>query len=525
MLKNSLTLKVLAILGITLTCTLVSLGIITMWLQYNSTMKLATNSAEDITTLVIKDIQEYMLRGDSKEVVRYIGDTKKNKFIIDLKIFDSKGNEKGTTVSGAAPDSHINEAFRSGKEVRFTSVEKGIHTLTIAMPLLNETRCHQCHDPADKYNGGVLVTTSIQDGYDSILKLMLTIILPGLFFFFAMLGIIYFFFKKVIILHIINMVSKVAEMADGNLTVTVDHKSSDEIGTLSTSINQLIAKFRDVIADDKAAAENVACGSQELSHIATNLMEEVQQQSKMIVVCENMANDVAGNLDATEEMAISTTETVESTKSVLNSFVQDLNKVGRVIIGESEKQVALAAQTQELAVKAEDILSVLKIIADIADQTNLLALNASIEAARAGEMGRGFAVVADEVRQLATKTQSSLSQINTSVNAVVNGVEHVCSANKESARRMREISESTQGLLENIGDTGERLKGSVDISSDLTKKCTYIATRTKQMIGLMREITEVTEQNRTVASEVGEVSATLAQKAESLRSALTRFRT
>ena len=45
------------------------------------------------------------------------------------------------------------------------------------------------------------------------------------------------------------------------------------------------------------------------------------------------------------------------------------------------------------------------------------------------------------------------------------------------------------------------------------------------MIGLMREITEVTEQNRNVASEVGEVSATLAQKAESLRSALTHFRT
>ena len=523
--KNTLTVKVLAILGITLTCTLVSLGIVTMWLQYNSTMNLQKKNADNITSIIIKDIQEYMLRGDAKEVFRYIDEAKKNNFVRDLKIFNDAGKEAGAGGGGSAPNALIMQALQSGKEVRFTSVENGVHTLTTAMPVVNEERCHQCHDPAPKYRGGLIVTTSIQEGYDNAFKLMASLILPGIFFFFAMLASIYFFFKKAIIQHIIQLVGNVAEMANGNLTVSINHTSGDELGTLSASINQLTVKFRDVIADDKEAADNVACGSQELSHIAANLSESVQRQSDMIVACENLANDVAGNLDATEEMAISTTETVESTKSILSCFVEDLNKAGRVIIGESEKQVALAAQTQELAGKAGDIRAVLEIISDIADQTNLLALNASIEAARAGEMGRGFAVVADEVRQLAAKTQSSLTQINTSVNAVVNGVEHVCSANEESAVRMRDISKSTQQLIENIGETGEKLTGAVDISSDLTKKCTYIATRTKQMIELMRQITEVTEQNRTVATEVGGVSASLAQKSESLRAALTHFRT
>ncbi len=525
MLKNTLTVKVLAILGITLTCTLVSLGIVTMWLQHNSTMNLQIHNASNLTSLIIKDIQEYMLRGDAKDAMRYIDEAKKKHFVRDLKIFNEQGKEAMAADGTSAPNSHIKEALQSGKEVRFTTVENGIHTLTIAMPVLNEERCHQCHDPASKYRGGVIVTTSIQEGYDNSFKLMLSLILPGIFFFFAMLASIYFFFKKAIIQHIILIVNKVVEMANGNLTVNIDHKGSDEIGTLSASINQLIVKFRDVIAEDKEAADNVACGSQELSHIAVNLLNTVQQQSNMVAECEKLTSDIAGNLDATEEMAISTTETVESTRSKLSNFVEDLNTAGRVIIGESEKQVALAAQTQELAGKAGDIRSVLEIIADIADQTNLLALNASIEAARAGEMGRGFAVVADEVRQLAAKTQSSLIQINTSVNAVVNGVEHVCSGNEESARRMREISESTQRLIGSIGETGENLKGAVDISSELTKKCTYIATRTKQMIELMRQVTEVAEQNRTVASEVGGVSATLAQKSESLRAALTHFRT
>ena len=523
MLNNSLTTKVLSILGVILTVTLVSMGAVTMWLQYHATMELQTKNAGNLTAIIIKDIQEYMLRGDAKEVVRYIDETKKRAFVRDLKIYNDQGKEAG--AAGGGSDPHISQALQSGKEVRFASLENGIHQMTIAMPIMNEKRCNQCHDASKACLGAVLVTTSIQDGYDNVVTLLLTLIIPGVIFFLALLGSIYLFFKKVIISHIITIVGKVSEMAGGNLTVSVNHQSGDELGTLSDSIDQLIVKFRDIIAEDKLSADNVACGSQELSHIAANLSGTVRQQADMIIECETLTKDVAGNLDATEEMAISTTETVESTRSVLSSFVSDLNRAGSIIIGESEKQVALASQTQDLAGKVGDIRSVLEIIADIADQTNLLALNASIEAARAGEMGRGFAVVADEVRQLAAKTQSSLAQIQNGVTVVVNSVVSVCAANEDSAKRMRDISVTTQHLIDSIGETGERLRGAVDISSELTSKCTYIATRTKQMIDLMRRITEAAEQNRTVASEVGGVSAALAEKSETLRAALTHFRT
>jgi methyl-accepting chemotaxis protein len=90
---------------------------------------------------------------------------------------------------------------------------------------------------------------------------------------------------------------------------------------------------------------------------------------------------------------------------------------------------------------------------------------------------------------------------------------------------MRDISGSTQVLIDSIGESSHRLKGAVSISSDLTKRCTYIATRTKQMMELMQKITELTEQNRNVAGEVGGVSATLAQKSEGLRASLSHFRT
>jgi len=311
---------------------------------------------------------------------------------------------------------------------------------------------------------------------------------------------------------------------EGDLTQRIDIIGSDEISEVGGYINNFIEKVRKIVIHSVETATETEESSTELSEMANLLSDNVARQNQMADESNHLMADVAENLDVTEEMAVTTTETLEETQRVLAEFVATLNEVGGTVIAESGRQADLAGRMKTLTEQASSIYGVLGIISDIADQTNLLALNASIEAARAGESGRGFAVVADEVRNLASKTQNSLNEINRNVRSVVEGIENLYSDTASSSQQMEEVSNSTRVLLENAGSTSERLSGSVETSSSLVMKTTYIATRTKSLIETMNNLVELSSQTQMLSVGVGMACNSMAEKSEELNESLHHFK-
>lgn len=148
---------------------------------------------------------------------------------------------------------------------------------------------------------------------------------------------------------------------------------------------------------------------------------------------------------------------------------------------------------------ANDMKAIIGIIGDIADQTNLLALNAAIEAARAGEHGRGFAVVSDEVRKLAEKTQKSLSEINVSINGLIQSVEEVAETFKEQATGIEEINETISNVDSMTQSSTESTDRVTQISIDISDMADTLVKDSKSKKFNMDESVNVSRSAKTGA--------------------------
>ena len=524
MFSKKLSLKVLAILGISLAVGFTLMGIIATKVQIDSLMAMQEKNSRNTAAIVIKGIQEYMLRGDAKEVARYVSEAKNNRFVHDLKIFNNSGIESGSTTNTVNP--RAMQAIQAGKDLSFSEMENGIHTLALAIPLQNETKCHGCHDAQSKFLGTIILTNSIQDGYDSAKKLLILLLIIGTAFFFAMLATIHLFIKKSVINNILEFVEKVNELASGqsDLTKSIPVNTEDEIGELAKGINRLISKIHDLISQMGRDANQIAAASQQLSitseKIALGINEVVSQADSVATASEEMAatsGDIARNCLAAAEESRLASDSATTGSRVVEGTVDVMSQIA-IKVKDS------AVTIEMLGKKSDQIGEIIGVIQDIADQTNLLALNAAIEAARAGEQGRGFAVVADEVRALADRTTKATREIGEMIKATQTETRGAVKTMEEG---VREVGKGTA----EAGRSGAALNEILERINSVTMQVNQIATAAEEQTATTSEIsrnilniTDVIQSASKSAQESAAAAFQLAKLSDDLQNVVRQFK-
>ncbi|MEW6659134.1 MAG: methyl-accepting chemotaxis protein [Thermodesulfobacteriota bacterium] len=284
-----------------------------------------------------------------------------------------------------------------------------------------------------------------------------------------------------VLINSMNEVTQVAsELANGNLTVTVVERSSQD--KLMQALAQMVGGLSEVVANIQTAARQVMAGSQELSASSQQLSQGATEQSASVEEVSSSMEQMAANIRQNSDNA-------QQTEKIALKAAEDTKEGG-------------SAVTETVAAMKE-IASRISIIEEIARQTNLLALNAAIEAARAGEHGKGFAVVAAEVRKLAERSQTAAGEIN-------------------------KLSASSVEVAERAGEMLTKIVPDIQKTADLVQEINAASNEQRsganQINGAIQQLDQVIQQNAAASEEMASTSEELLGQAEQLQNTIGFFR-
>lgn len=344
----------------------------------------------------------------------------------------------------------------------------------------------------------------------------------------------------------------VMQVAEGDLRHKINSSSSDELGRLSQSFDEMIDRIKEMLSNTQTVAsslsrhsrsfhefsretaaankdivraiQEISSGSEEQArfsensaYIITETTREIRQITEYTVMMQRKSKEASSNTHTGSQVMEGLKSAAEQSEKVLH-------------------QVYLTMET--LSRSSARIGKIVGSITEISAQTNVLALNAAIEAARAGVHGKGFSVIADEVRQLSAQTnessktitrivqtlQAQISEMEASLNEMKLSFENQTGKINESMDAFMDIRLSMDELSDHIEQIHTLVSAAEDKNSKLASSVQHIAAIAQETAAGVEEVNSASQHQDSAIHRIASQSDDILSLAQQLFDEINRFK-
>jgi methyl-accepting chemotaxis protein len=279
-------------------------------------------------------------------------------------------------------------------------------------------------------------------------------------------------------------VTALLQVAEGDLTASLEVNSSDEVGQMAQALNEALEKLRATLREVAETAATATSSSQQLASAAAAIAGGAQTQASSL-------EETSASLEQITATVRQSADNAQQASQLATGSRESAEKGEGVVAG----AIAAMLEINTASARISDIISTIN---EIAFQTNLLAVNAAVEAARAGEEGRGFAVVATEVRSLAQRSAEAAKEIKGLIQDTLEKVE-------KGSELVNRSGATLQGIVGSV-------KRVTDIVGEIAAASAEQSTGIEQVNTAMTQMDHVTQSNSAQTEELSSTAQALSQQ-------------